>query len=100
MFNEEIYSQFSLLFCCLFFPCFFAICWIISLEPYTSFLIFLHLLITLLCIRAFNLNSIFSQYVALGAMLSENGDELELFCSLPEDEVYFYKFFHEHPEVI
>ena len=48
----------------------------------------------------FNLNSIFSQYVALGAMLSENGDELELFCSLPEDEVHFYKFFHEHPEVI
>lgn len=48
----------------------------------------------------YNLKSVFSQYIALGAMLSESGEELELFCSLREDEANFFKFFREHPETI
>ena len=48
----------------------------------------------------YNLKSVFSQYIALGAMLSENGEELELFCSLREDEANFFKFFREYPETI
>lgn len=48
----------------------------------------------------YNLKSVFSQYIALGAMLSENGEELELFCSLREDEANFFKFFREYPKTI
>ena len=48
----------------------------------------------------YNLKSLFSQYLALGAMLETNGDELELYCGLPEDEAHFFKFFREHPEVM
>lgn len=48
----------------------------------------------------FNLKSAFSQYIALGALLGENGDRLELFCQLPEDREKFYRFFYENPEVL
>ena len=48
----------------------------------------------------YNLKSVFSQFLALGAMLEENGDELELFCSIPVEEGYFFKFFREYPEVL
>ena len=47
----------------------------------------------------FNLKSKFSRYIALGALLSESGDNLELFCSLPEDEHYFYEYFTSFPGV-
>ena len=47
----------------------------------------------------FNLKSKFSRYIALGALLSESGDNLELFCSLPEDEQYFYEYFTSFPGV-
>lgn len=47
----------------------------------------------------FNLKSKFSQYVAIGALLSNQGNELELFCASSNDEKHFYKFFNEHPEV-
>lgn len=47
----------------------------------------------------FNLKSPMSSYVAMGALLSERGSELELFCS-QEDAVNFYKFFDENPEVL
>ena len=47
----------------------------------------------------FNLKSLFSRYIAIGQLISEHGDELELFCQLPEDEQLFYKFFNEHPGV-
>ena len=45
----------------------------------------------------FNLKSLFSRYIAIGALLDNHGDELELFCQLQEDEQLFYKFFDEHP---
>lgn len=48
----------------------------------------------------FNLKSKFSQYVALGKLLGENGESLELFCSLPEDREKFYSFFNYNPGVV
>ena len=48
----------------------------------------------------YNLKSLLSQYVAIGALLSDKGDELELWCSNREDEQKFMKFFKEHPEVL
>lgn len=47
----------------------------------------------------YNLKSQFSQYVALGALLSERGRELELFCANQEDEQNFFAYFGDHPEV-
>lgn len=47
----------------------------------------------------FNLKSHFSQYVALGRLLSEKGCFLELFCSDKNDEINFFEYFAEHPEV-
>lgn len=47
----------------------------------------------------FNLKSEFSQYLALGALLGERGDFLELYCTHREDESHFFKYFGEHPEV-
>lgn len=48
----------------------------------------------------YNLKSVLSRYVAIGALLGEHGDELELFCDSPVDEPLFYKFFTEHPGVL
>ena len=47
----------------------------------------------------FNLKSQLSQYVAIGELLSEHGDELELFCRDRNDEAKFVNFFKEHPEL-
>ena len=33
----------------------------------------------------FNMKSSLSQYIAMGALLGEHGDELELFCEKKED---------------
>ena len=48
----------------------------------------------------FNLKSLMTQYVAVGALLGERGDELELFCSNREDEGKFLHFLQENPEVL
>lgn len=45
------------------------------------------------------LKSVFSRYIAMSALLAEQGDNLELFCQLPEDREKFYKYFYEHPGV-
>ena len=37
----------------------------------------------------FNLKSAMSQYVAMGALLGQKGDELELWCEEKEDEAKF-----------
>lgn len=47
----------------------------------------------------FVLKSVFSRYLAMSALLTEHGDELELFCQLPEDRAKFYKYFKDHPGV-
>lgn len=48
----------------------------------------------------YNLKSKMSQYVAIAELLSDHGDELELFCEEGIDEQNFFKFFHNNPEVI
>lgn len=45
----------------------------------------------------FNLKSVISQYIALGELLQDKGETLELFCSNPEDEQHFMKFFKDNP---
>ena len=47
-----------------------------------------------------NLKSKLSQYIAINALISCESDKLKLFCSLPEDEMKFFKFFYENPEVL
>lgn len=47
----------------------------------------------------FVLNSEFSRYVAMAALLADKGEQLELFCQLDEDKSRFFKFFNNHPEV-
>lgn len=44
-----------------------------------------------------NLKSKLSQYIAIGALLTEQGANLELYCQLPEDDAKFYVLFSEHP---
>ena len=48
----------------------------------------------------YNLKSTLSRYVAMGALIANHGDELELFCQFSEDEPLFYNFFTEHPETL
>ena len=45
------------------------------------------------------LNSVFSSYIAMAALLSDHGDDLELFCQFPEDRARFFKYIYEHPGV-
>ena len=47
----------------------------------------------------FVLKSIFSHYIAMSALLTDKGDELMLYCQFPEDELKFFRYFDEHPEV-
>lgn len=47
----------------------------------------------------YNMKSALSQYIALGALLGEHGDELELFCDNKQDEGLFIEFFIHHPDV-
>lgn len=46
------------------------------------------------------LKSRMSQYVAIGALLGEHGDELELFCEEKADEAKFIGFFYEHEDLL
>lgn len=47
-----------------------------------------------------NLKSLFTQYLAIGKLISEKGDKLELFCANSSDEYHFYKFFFENPSTV
>ena len=46
-----------------------------------------------------NLKSKLSQYVAIGALLSDEQEVLELFCAHKEDEQKFFKYFKDYPGV-
>ena len=48
----------------------------------------------------FNLRSVISQYIALEELLQDKGETLELFCSIPEDEGHFMKFFKNNPNTL
>ena len=47
-----------------------------------------------------NLKSRLSQYIAISALISIEGDSLELYCSNSEDEAKFFKFFKNNPNVL
>ena len=47
-----------------------------------------------------NLKSKLSQYIAISALINIEGDSLELFCSNPEDQMRFFKFFLDNPKVL
>lgn len=47
----------------------------------------------------FNLKSKLSQYIAMGALLRDKDEVLELFCSNKDDEEKFFKYFKEYPGV-
>ena len=47
----------------------------------------------------YNMKSALSQYIALGALLGQHGDELELFCSDSSDEGKFMNFLMKNPDV-
>jgi hypothetical protein len=48
----------------------------------------------------YNLKSELSQYLALGTLLSEKGEMLDLYCARREDEHLFLKFFEQYPQTI
>ena len=47
-----------------------------------------------------NLKSKLSQYIAISALINYEGENLELYCSLVEDEMKFFKFFSDNPRVL
>lgn len=47
----------------------------------------------------YNLKSDLIRYIALGELLSAHGDNMELFCASKEDEVHFFEYFRQFPEV-
>lgn len=48
----------------------------------------------------FNMKSLLTQYVAIAALLGEEGDCLDLYCEDREDEGLFLKFFMDHPGTV
>ena len=46
-------------------------------------------------LEEFNLKSKLSQYIAIGRLCEEHGDEYEIFCSNSSDESYMLSFFAE-----
>ena len=43
----------------------------------------------------FNLKSLFRAYLGLAELMKDHGDEYEIFCMNPNDEVYILNYFHE-----
>lgn len=48
----------------------------------------------------YNLKSSLSQYIAIGALLKDHGEELEVFCEDRDDIQHFFKYFNEFPTVL
>lgn len=48
----------------------------------------------------YNLKSYCCQYLAIGKLLEDKGDELELFCQLREDDINFFHFFENYPNAL
>ena len=46
----------------------------------------------------FNLKSVASVYIAIGILIRNHKNELELFCDNKSDEGLFLKFFKDNPE--
>ena len=47
-----------------------------------------------------NLKSKLSRYVEIGALLSEEGSNLDLYCAKREDEMHFINFFEKYPDSV
>lgn len=47
-----------------------------------------------------SLKSVLSQYVALGALLGNHGDEFDLYCARKDDEHLFLNFFKNNPDAL
>ena len=45
--------------------------------------------------ETFNMKSKLSQYVAIGELCKDHGDEYEIFCGNHDDERYLIQFFHD-----
>lgn len=43
----------------------------------------------------FNMKSLFSEYIGLSKLMSEHGDEYEVFCMNNNDERFMLQFFHD-----
>ena len=43
----------------------------------------------------FNMKSLFSEYLGLAELMKDHGDEYEIFCMNPSDEVYIINYFHD-----
>ena len=48
----------------------------------------------------FNLKSPLCRYIAIGKLLGEYGDLMELYCDSKDDIPLFFDFFKEHPETL
>lgn len=48
----------------------------------------------------FNLKSPLSRYMAIGKLLENNAQDLELFCADKDDEKIFFKLFGDHPSIL
>lgn len=48
----------------------------------------------------YNLKSGLSQYIAIGALLMDHAEELELFCECRDDEHLFFEYFNNFPNVL
>ena len=46
-------------------------------------------------LEEFNLKSTLSQYIAIGKLCEERGDDYEIFCMNKADEGYMMEFFHK-----
>lgn len=47
----------------------------------------------------FDLKPRLGRYIAIGKLLSEQGEFMELFCGKADDEKNFFSYFGAHPEV-
>ena len=48
----------------------------------------------------YNLKSALSQYIAIGALLEDHYEQLELFCEDRDDIHHFFEYFDEFPKVL
>lgn len=48
----------------------------------------------------YNLESALTRYVAIGALIEDHKNDLELFCADKRDEPILIRFFEEHPTAL
>ena len=48
----------------------------------------------------YNLKSVLVRYIAIGALIEDHKNDLELFCEIKSDEAIFLHFFEENPTAL